>query len=176
MKPRILLFALATALMTGGCRLFKGDEDEFKTPDLFFAKAEQWLCEGAYYASSKIGLEWQDRVYDCDHTMLAEMQRITEYQEVSRPSDMSDVYFLYENWVPATSGPNIARMTIFEDGYLEIYRKQSLGKHHYFYFSIDPELAASLNRFAETNILEVKEEESRQTEIGLSNEDGVIPE
>ena len=163
--------------MASGCSLFRFSDDakEFKTPDLFFAKAEQWEC-GAYYASSKIGLGPDFRVYDCDHTMLAEMQRITAYQEVSKPSDMSDVYFLYENWVPATSGPNIARMTIFENGYLEIYRKQSLGKHHYFYFSIDPDLAASLNRFAETNILEVKEEESRQSEIGLSNEDGAIPE
>lgn len=128
------------------------DEDDYKNPELFITQVE-----GArnFFETSKDGDE--KRLEDKNYIVLNELKKINEYERVSKINDESKAYFRYEHILPANSGPNIARMTVFENGYLEIYRKQSLGFGHNFYYKIDTELAASLNRFVEERITYVTE-------------------
>ena len=138
---------LVSALLCASCTFsFKTDEGDYKTPDLFFKQAENWGCGARYYSSKRAD---GDVLRDCDSTLLNEMKAIKQYQAINQIEQKSDTYFVYEYLMSATSGPNIARMTVFENGYIEIYRKQSLGSPHSFFFSVDSSLAASLNRFVE---------------------------
>ena len=146
MKKRILPLLLIFLCSLSGCET---DEKDYKTPELFVAQLSKWECSRHYW-SSLYDLD----IDDCDGIVLEELKKINKYEETDKVDNPSDRYVIYENWVPATSGPNIARMTIYIDGYLEIYRKESLGWGHYFYYSIDESLAVYLNEYIEELVKE----------------------
>lgn len=129
------------------CTLFPTDENEYKTPELFLNKAKDWDCAASYHIS-----EENYYVDDCNKAIYQSLTTITEYKQISKIPNRDRLFFVYENVIPATSGPNIARMTVYNNGYLEIYRKQSLGSSHYYYYSFDETLAESLYTFAKDKI------------------------
>lgn len=153
MKKRYLFSVLIVTFSITSC-IFKTDENDYKTPELFLEQVKNLGCN-AKIRSSK----YDYQIGDCDFLIYDELKTIKDYINISSINDKSDTYFYYEDWIPATSGPNIARMTVYDNGYLEIYRKESLGRGHYFYFSFDKDLATFLNRFVENQIeLAISEE------------------
>lgn len=148
MKKRFLFVTSILAICLSGCMFnFSTDENDYKTPELFLEQVNNLGCH-ANIKSTK----YDYQIGDCDFSIYNELKTIKDYTKISKIDSKSETYFYYEEWIPATSGPNIARMSIYDNGYLEIYRKQSLGSHHYFYFSFDSSLADSLNRFVENKI------------------------
>lgn len=132
------------------------DVAEYKTPELFFEYAER-LPQRMNFRSSKEGYGYNSYYYDKDSSILKELKKITEYKSVDNIDDKSDIYFEYEYWQASNMGPNIERMTVFENGYLEIYHKKTIFKEQRFNYSIDPDLAASLNRYVENRIDYIKD-------------------
>ena len=149
MKNKLKAFVIVIPLIIPSCTFFKTDEEEYKTPELFCFKAEGYEYSYDYY-SSRDGSDYE--LDDYDGTVLEELKKIKDYQSVSRKEDKTENYIVYQNIIPAMSGPNIARMSIYDDGYLEIYRKQSLGNHHYFAYTIDIDLAKFIIQYVEDKI------------------------
>ena len=153
---KIITALLFFSLSVSSCTLFPSDKDEYKTPELFLSHI---AIERMHFESSKEGYDYSTPDYD--KSVYYALKNIHEYEEISTMDNPSETYFLYEEIIPATSGPNIARMTIYENGYLEIYRKESLGKGYFFYYSFDAELAFDLNRLIEEKISFAIDEEKR---------------
>ena len=151
MKLYRLGLAIFSIITLTSCDLFGSDADEYKTPELFLKKISSYTEKMSYTSSKE---EYSVTLKDDDKFLYDLLTQINNYEEISNIKEPSEIYVTYEDWVPAMSGPNIARMTIYENGYLEIYRKQSLGADHFFYFDIDDELAYSINRQVEERILD----------------------
>ena len=151
-KSFIVLFIIASIGLTS-C-VGSDNEKECGTPTLF---VENIGYVGCKYASTKYGLD--TAFSDEDGSVMNELSKISEYTKINKITNKSETYFTYQEWVPSMCGPNVARMTVYENGYLEIYRVHAIGFASYFYFSFDEELAISLNRFVENRIESLIEQE-----------------
>ncbi|MBQ4254404.1 MAG: hypothetical protein II721_00185 [Bacilli bacterium] len=61
------------------------------------------------------------------------------FSEARKKDNRSERFFTYQGyWVPATSGPNYCNLALYEDGFIEIVHKDSLGPYGYLYFETDP--------------------------------------
>ena len=126
----------------GSCRFSFGDNGEWKktfgTPEL--------LLENAKDESSVYLYEDQKHYQDIDNVIRERIKEVAPFENSDSESVPSDMrYFTYEaKWVPATSGPNYEHLSIWENGFVRIDHKTSLGPHEYLYFSIDREKAVHL--------------------------------
>ena len=162
MRKGIVAICAAAVIVLCGCAFFKTDEEEYKTPELFFSHFEDDPSHCIFESSKK---DNPYRLFDWDGQVFDELSKIKDYEPIDRIEDPSEVYLVYGYIQPATSGPNIASMKVYSNGYFEIHRKQSLGSHHYYYYSIDADLAYSLNCFVEDRIDSLlNEEEEKKAE------------
>ena len=60
------------------------------------------------------------------------------FSETKKKDNRSERFFTYQAyWTPATSGPNYCNLALYEDGFVEIVHKTSLGPYGYLYFETD---------------------------------------
>ena len=143
------------------------DVAEYKTPELFFGFVGR-VTSRMTCTSSK----YETKLKDEDGSLLKELKKITEYTTANHIDESSN-YFSYEYWQASNAGPNIERMTVYENGYLELYHKRTIFKGQSFYYSIDLDLALSLNRFVEDKInyvIEVEKEATQEAKAYASME------
>ena len=140
---KINLLIILSPLLLSSCVFFQSDEDEYKTPELFLDKMSN--ISTIEMKSSKEG--YQEIAPDYDKSVYYALSEIKEYEEITSIHDPSDIYFTY-----GIFNQNIATLSVYENGYIEIYRKQKYSSPHSFYYSFSPYLAASLNRLVEEKI------------------------
>ena len=136
---RLIPFLCLPMLLTS-CILFPDDGEwkkEYGTPELFLENVRNPKCylyeDQSQYFDGK--LEIKDAIAACAPFSPSEKKTTTV-----------DRYFTYQAyWTPATSGPNYCNMSIWEDGYMVIHHKTSLGPHSYAYFVMEPSRAVALN-------------------------------
>ena len=138
-------YFLSLPLLLTSCIFSFGDNDEWKkeygTPEL--------LLENARDESYVYLYEDQNQHKDVDNIIQEAIKKVAPFREnesSAAPDEMR--YFTYEaSWVPATSGPNFEHLSIWQNGFVRIDHKTSLGPHKYLYFSIDETKAAQLVDF-----------------------------
>lgn len=150
-----LLSLLPMTFMLSSCIFFRDDgswEKEFGTPEL--------LLENAY-PKARVYLNGEDSkagavsFLDEDKAINQAIKDSGPFAAVTERQPGSCRYFTYEaNWVPATSGPNYERLSIWEDGFVRIHHKTSLGPHVYRYFTMDEAKALALTDFAFSSVPE----------------------
>ena len=119
-----------------------GDNGEWKkkfgTPELMLenAKDEAYV----YFDDDK---KW---FIDTDDEIKEAIKAVAPFESSNPRSIPQDIrYFTYEAmWTPATSGPNYEHLSIWENGFVQIDHKTSLGPHEYLYFTIAEAKAAPL--------------------------------
>lgn len=134
--PLIGLFFTLTA-----CPFSFEDDDwieEFGTPELLLNNAS----ENAYVYLYEEG----ERFLDSDDLIKNALIDAAPYMSIEKREASSERYFTYEaKWLPATSGPNYEHLIIYDDGFVVVHHKASLGPHKYRYFSISEAKAKLLN-------------------------------
>lgn len=144
MKKTISLLTLSFSLLTlTGCFLFTDDgswKEEYGSPELFLQNVSEEHRESIFkYASEG---EMQDTDFQVKKAILAS----SPFKSVKKKEPVAERYFTYQAyWIPATSGPNYCQMSIWDDGFIRIDHKSSLGPHGYAYFQMDADKAVLLN-------------------------------
>lgn len=135
----VLLPIIVSVFSFNGCSIFASDDwkEEYGTPELFF--------ENTYGDKYVYMYENEGQYKDEDLEILNAMKESGPFEETSKKEATSDRYFTYQGyWTPATSGPNYCYLSIWDDGFVRIHHKQSLGPHSYLYFTMDSDKAKSL--------------------------------
>ena len=140
MKAKLFLIpVLSCSLLLNACFL-EGDEwkEKYGTPELLLENAYDKACVYLY--------EDQKQFYDDNNLIKEAIIAVEPFEKASSFKIPKDVrYFTFEaKWQPATSGPNYEHLNIWENGYVRIHHKASLGAHKYEYFSLNEEKAAAL--------------------------------
>ena len=143
MKSKFLFIPLTLfSLSLTACpfRLNDGGKwkERFGTPELLLENATD---EAYIYLNDDSAF-----VVDKDNVVKEAMKKAAPFENNDSHSLPKDTrYFTYQaEWVPATTGPNYEYLSIWENGFVRIDHKSSLGPHEYLYFSISEEKAFSL--------------------------------
>ena len=113
-------------------------KNRFGTPELLLENASDECCVYLY--------DDQNQFIDENNNIREEIKDAAPFESSDNHSVPSDIrYFTFEaSWVPATTGPNINQLSIWENGFVRIHHKSSLGPHEYLYFSLAEEKAEYL--------------------------------
>ena len=143
MKNKLLYLPfISLSLLLTACPFSFNDggawKDRFGTPEL--------LLENATDRSNVYLYDDQKQFKDEDHAIRDAIKDIAPFEESDNHSVPKDVrYFTYEaSWVPATTGPNYEHLSIWENGFVRIEHKSSLGPYEHLYFSVSEEKASLL--------------------------------
>lgn len=134
-KVMFFIPLLITSIGLTGCSLFNDDswKKEYGTPELFLEN----IKEGLLYLYDN-----QNQTTDTDDEIKTTLSLSGPYEETKTKKPTSEKYFTYQAyWQPATSGPNYCNMSVWDDGFIKIHHKNSLGPHQYTYFTMDAEKA-----------------------------------
>lgn len=128
---------LAVTMSITGCIFDFSDDDSWKkeygSPDLFL----QTVLNGDYQTNVYL-YENQNQSEDLNKEIANFISKLGPFEESTKKIDTVERYFTYEGfWQPATSGPNYCNMCIWDDGYIVINHKRSLGRLQSVYFSMD---------------------------------------
>ena len=141
-KKRFLCIPfLSLSLALSACTFGDGGKwkEEFGTPELVLEHAMEECYVFLY--------EKQDEYCKDEGNLIKEaIAKAAPFTESEYRAQSSDIrYFTYQaSWVAATSGPNYVHLAIWQNGFVRIDHKTSLGPHEYLYFSITPDKAISL--------------------------------
>ena len=135
----ITLVLISMAFILTSCLFDDGSwKDEYGTPELFL--------ENVKGVPNLYLYENENQYPDTDFEILNLIKEAGPFEIISKRNPTKDRYFTYEAyWQPATSGPNYCTMSIWEDGFIRIDHKNSLGPHGYVYFSMDETKASYIN-------------------------------
>lgn len=143
MKNKLFCLPLiGLSLFLTACPFSFSDNGEWKktygTPELMLENARDENCVYLY--------DDQDLFIDEGNIIREAIKDVAPFSKNNSHSIPKDVrYFTYEaDWIPATTGPNYEHLSIWENGFVRIDHKPSLGSHKYLYFSINEEKAAPL--------------------------------
>ena len=140
-KLAFIPFTILSISLTA-CTFSFGDNGEWKktygTPELLLENAKD---EAYIYLYDNEG-----QTKDTGNVIREAIKEAAPFESSSSKSKPKDIrYFTYEaSWIPATSGPNYEHLSIWENGFVRIDHKTSLGPHKYLYFTMDEAKAASL--------------------------------
>ena len=152
MKKHIIVAPLFfVALSLTGCNLFasKDWEEKYGTPELFLSVVEE---KGRHYNTIHKYNETEED-YDYGYEVRDALLSAAPFEKVSKKKKVSEKYFTYYHLIsPANSGPNYCQMSIYDDGYIKIDHKSSLGPHQYLYFTMDEQKASEIVDFTFTKI------------------------
>ena len=154
MKTKLLLIPIFSLSVCLTACLFEGDEwkEKYGTPEL--------LLENSRDESYIYLYKDQNQFKDKDNIIREMIKEVAPFESNNSHSLPKDTkYFTYEaNWIPATSGPNYEHLSIWQNGFVRIDHKVSLGPHKYLYFSISEEKAIALVSYV-FSLIETKESE-----------------
>lgn len=155
MKKRLLFIPVAAvALSLSACKL---DDTEWRkdygTPELFLnSLSGEHHSETLIVNDESIGIDYN---YEIKNAILAS----GPFEERNNKDDGTGRYFTYRAYYRTdATGENYCSMDIWDNGYLKITHKTSVGPKHYAYFSMDEEKATYVNDL-------VIEKDSRQKQI-----------
>ena len=143
MKRKLLAIPfIALSLTLTACPFSLSENDEWKKS---LGKPEL-LLENSKNESYVYLYEDQHQYKDTNNIIREAIKEAAPFEEINSRSVPDDVrFFTYEaSWIPATSGPNYEHLSIWQNGFVRIDHKKSLGSHKYLYFSIDEEKATTL--------------------------------
>lgn len=151
MKQGILWITVLTmAFSLGRCSDDDSWKKEYGTPDLFL----QTVVNGNYKPNI-YRYEHENQTRDEGLEVAQRIAASGPFKESQKKDTTAERYFTYEAfWQAATSGPNYCTMSIWEDGYLAINHKRSLGSLQSVYYSLDASKAAAVVDFAFQKIAE----------------------
>ena len=136
------LFFLPIILTTLSLTSCFGDDEwkkEFGTPELFLSQV------GDYSLVYLYGADNNNRGEDIDYEIRNALLEAAPFTETNKKSSEAERYFTYQAfWQPATSGPNFCNMSVYDDGFIKIHHKKSLGPNQYVYFTMDEAKATSI--------------------------------
>lgn len=141
-----LSLCLSSFVLTG-CSLFIDDgkwKDNYGTPELFLESISEDDHRESIFLYDNNSNDIQDENYQIKKMILS----FSPFEKITKKHSETDRYFTYQAyWQPATSGPNYCTMSIWDDGFIKIDHKKSLGPHGYAYFQMDADKALILNDF-----------------------------
>lgn len=122
---------------------------EYYTPELFLSNSMDY--HNVTVKSSNIEGGVQDKELIIKDYIL----EVGSFESIKKNETKSSRFITYHILISnATTGPNYSNMIIYDDGFIEIEYKASLGKHHYFYYSFDSSMASTLFDKIENQIRE----------------------
>ncbi len=138
--PIFLMFTLSGCIFTYDDGEWKG---QFGDPELFI--------------NNILGIEGDEEIFlygkkedgyrgiDTDCVVAHSILESGPFTKSENKSARVERYFIYQAyWQPATTGPNYCNMAIYDDGFIEIHHKNSIGPHSYLYFTMDKTKANSV--------------------------------
>ena len=166
-KRFLVLPIFAISMSLSGCPYRCSDDDSWKekygNPELFFESVFN-----SNYIPHLYKYENENQTEDADYEVANYILKSGPFEEGSKKKNTVERYFTYEAyWQPATSGPNYCNMSIWDDGYIVINHKRSLGRLQSVYFSMDPSKAVEVVDFAFSKITENTEKEKSDILIKL---------
>ena len=155
MKNKLLFIPIAAiALSMTGC-IFDDEEwrKEYGTPELFLnSVTEENRSESLIVDIENIGLDYDFEIKNA----LLESAPFETRNNKDEGTGRSFTYRAY--WIPAMTGPNYCHMEIWDNGYIRITHKRSIGPKQYAYYSMSEENATYINDL-------VREKDARQKQI-----------
>ncbi len=144
MKKRFLLASLVFVLPLAltGCDWFADKEwkEKFGTPELFLEKVD--------VQKSNIRMYNDSNDYDYGDEVKTALLEAAPFEKTTKKKKTAQKYFTYYHLIaPANSGPNYCKMSVYDDGYISIDYKRSLGPHQYAYFTMDETKASEIVDF-----------------------------
>ena len=169
MKSRLLFIPIAAIVISMASCDFTDDtwREKYGTPELFLSQVS-----GEYHRET---LLLGEETYDADfnYEIRDALLASGPFETRNNKDEGTGRCFTYRAyWQPATTGPNYCLMDVWDNGYLRITHKRSIGFKQYAYFSMNEEKATSLNDLVRANIERNKQiaEEAYQQAL----EDGKI--
>ena len=149
MKKRLAFLPVAFMPFLLSSCLFFSESDEWKqrygTPELLLENSK----DEAYCYVGEEGTDFRD----VNNVIREALKAAAPYANTNQGSSKAERFFAYEGmWMPATSGPNYNRLYVWDDGFVRIDHKSSLGPHVYLSFSISSSQATLLNDLAYSRI------------------------
>jgi len=144
-RPIFFIPLISLSFLLTACPFSFSDNGEWKknygTPEL--------LLENSKNESYVYLYENQDQYEDKDNIIRDAIKEVAPFIENDSHSVPNNIpFFTYEaTWTPATTGPNYNHLSIWQNGFVRIDHKSSLGPHEYLYFSIDEGEATQLVDF-----------------------------
>ena len=144
MKNKIVYIPfICLSLCLTACPFRFDDGDEWKerygTPELLLENAKDESCVYLYEDEKQQGIDYENIVREA----IKDAAPFEESDNHSVPENVR--YFTYEaSWIPATTGPNYEHLSIWENGFVRIEHKSSLGPYEHLYFSVSEEKASLL--------------------------------
>ena len=87
----------------------------------------------------------ENQTKDEEYEIANYLLECAPFEEGKKKDNPVERYFTYEVfWQAATSGPNYCHLVIYDDGYLILNYKKSLGKLNSFYYSFNSSKALEL--------------------------------
>ena len=171
MKKRILLTSLVFVLpfVLTGCDWFadKQWKEKFGTPELFLDKVD--------VQKSNIRMFNDSDDYDYGDEVKTALLEATPFEKATKKNKTAPKYFTYYHLIAsANSGPNYCKMSVYNDGYISIDYKTSLGPHQYAYFTMDEAKASEIVDFTFTKIennQKIREEDAEAAQEHAKIED-----
>ena len=112
-------------------------KEEYGNPVLFMESVIK-MNNPQHYGSCYYLYENSSRNLDEEYTIATEIKDAGPFSEAKKKEVGSERYITYQAyWTPATSGPNYCNLALYEDGFIEIVHKKSLGPYGYLYFEMD---------------------------------------
>ena len=142
MKNRLLFLPIAAIILSmTGCD-FSDKEwlKEYGTPELFLSNV---VTE---YHRETLLIDEEDYGADYDYEIKNALLESGPFEERGNKDNGTGRSFTYRAyWQPATTGPNYCLMDIWDNGYLRITHKRSIGFKQYAYFTMSEEKATHIN-------------------------------
>lgn len=149
MKNRLLFIPIAAIVISMASCDFTDDawREKYGTPELFLSQVG-----GEYHQET---LLLGEETYDADFNYEIKDALLASgpFETRNNKDEGTGRCFTYRAyWQPATTGPNYCLMDVWDNGYLRITHKRSIGFKQYAYFSMNEEKATSLNDLVRANI------------------------
>lgn len=150
MKKHIIAAPLFfVALSLSSCSFFNNKDwvEKYGTPELFLD------CVVIENSSIRMYNEEIGEDYDYEYEVKDALLNAGPFEKTSKKRKVSEKYFTYYHLIsPANSGPNYCQMSIYDDGYIKIDHKSSLGSHQYAYLTMDAQKASEIVDFTFSKI------------------------
>ena len=142
MKNKLLFLPVAAIVLSlTGCIFDDEWRKEYGTPELFLNAVQ----DGDYHNESLI-VDDEEQIVDYDYEIRDALLESGPFETRNNKDNGKGRSFTYQAyWQPATTGPNYCLMDIWDNGYLRITHKRSIGYKQYAYYSMSEEKATSIN-------------------------------
>ena len=149
MKNRLFFLPVALIVLSITCCDFNDTEwlKEYGTPELFLSHVE-----GDYHNETLL-LGEESNCADYNYEIRDALKEAGPFEARNNKDEGTGRCFTYRAyWQPATTGPNYCLMDVWDNGYLRITHKRSIGFKQYAYFSMSEEKATAINTLVREKI------------------------